>query len=314
MDPQQTWPALHLEDWRKTYDTLHRWLQVIGKIRLRLSPPLNHTWHCALYLTARGLTTSPLPYGGQTLELRVDLVEHSLSLITSSGRRTELPLRSGTVAGFYADVMNALRELGMEVEIWPVPVEREDRTPLDRDDRPAVYDPAAANRFFRALSQVDQTFKIFMGRFLGKQSPSHFFWGSFDLAQTRFSGRRAPLPPNADLLRREAYSHELISFGFWPGTEGATDAAFYAYAVPEPTGFRESAVQPEGATYSTRLGEFLLPYEWVRQAPEPREELLEFLQSAYDAGSRLAGWDRADLERAGKGPTAQAWATAPGIH
>jgi hypothetical protein len=292
----ESWPKLLLSEWAGTYLTLHRLLQIVGKVRLASTPPLNHTWHVPLYLTARGLTTSPIPCTSGTFEIRVDLLDHNVHVDTSEGQRKSVPLYSRSGAEFYVEVMGALRSLGVDVHIWPRPVEMADETPLDTDERLAVYDPLAANRCFRVLSSVDQAFKTFMGRFLGKQSPSQFFWGSFDLAQTRFSGRLAPLPAHADWLRRECYSHELLSFGFWPGNEGVADAAFYAYAVPEPPGFKEVEVW-RGASYEETLGEFLLPYESVRRARHPKDELLGFLQSAYDAGSVLGRWDRMALAR-----------------
>ncbi len=294
-----SWPSLRLDEWGDTYFTLHRWAQILGKIRVQRSPPLNHTWHTALYVTARGLTTSPIPAGERTFELTLDLLSHNLSVDTSDGGTRRMPLVSRTVAEFYGELMAVLAALEVSVTLWPKPMEMEDTTPLDEDHRPASYVPADAERCFRVLSLADAALKAFMGRFQGKQSPTHFFWGSFDLAQTRFSGRPAPLPADADWLRRECYPQEVMSFGFWPGTRGVTDAAFYAYAVPQPAGFKQARLVPPAAQYSERLGEFLLPYEAVRRAESPRDELLAFFQSAYDAGAALAGWDRAALDRVG---------------
>jgi hypothetical protein len=290
MTQEDAWPKLAMSDWHETYSTLQRWLQIVGKVRIALSPPQNHYWHSALYLTSRGLTTSPMPYGAQTLEVKLDFVDHLISLEMSDGRRQQMQLVGGTVADFFVKFMALLSKLEVRVHLWPVPVEREDVTPLDRDERPAPYDPLAAHRNFRVLSQVDQTLKIFMGRFVGKQSPSHFFWGSFDLAQTRFSGRRAPLLPKADPVEQESYSHEVMSFGFWPGTQGVSDAALYAYAKPEPLGFRQARLVPQAVSYNDRFAQFLLPYEAIRAAPSPRDEILAFFQSAYEAGARLGKW------------------------
>ena len=300
----EAWPPLHLADWQDTCETRHRWTQVLGKVRLALTPSLNQTWHSALYLTARGLTTSPVPSGQDTFELRLDFWDHRLTLETSAGGRRSLALVPMTVADFYGEVMALLRAEDIRVHLWPVPVEIADPIPLDSDQVHRSYDAPAVERFFRALTQADQAFKAFMGRFQGKQSPSHFFWGSFDLAQTRFSGRSAPLKPGADWLTRECYDQEVMSFGFWPGTAGVCDASFYAYAVPQPMGFEHTRPRPHAAHYDPALKEFLLPYDDVRQAPQPRAALLDFCQSVYDAGALLGGWDRAALDRTATLPRA----------
>lgn len=293
----ELWPELPLAAWQPTYDTLHMWTQIVGKLRLSLAPHLNHWWQVPLYLSARGLTTSPIPYGERFFEIVFDLTGHNLFVHESSGRTKALPLVSRSVASFYDELQLALRALDLDTHIWPVPVEFPETIPFDEDQQHATYDPLWANRCFRVLLQADAALKEFSARFQGKQSPVHFFWGSFDLASTRFSGRPAPERPNADRINREAYSHEVMSFGFWPGTPGASDAAFYAYAVPEPPGFAAAQISPAQAAYSEPLHEFLLPYDQVRREAAPRERILEFCQSAYDAGASLGHWDRANLDR-----------------
>jgi hypothetical protein len=294
LDP---WPSLRLADWRPTCETLHRYCQVLGKVRLALAPPLNHWWHVPLYVSARGLTTSRIPYRGGALELALDLVRHDAVVTTSAGDEKRLPLLPRSVAAFHAELLEVLRSLGVEVHVWRMPVEIPDPVPFDEDEHHASYDPEFASRFFRVLSGAAGALDEFAGGFVGKQSPVHFFWGSFDLALTRFSGRRAPPRPGADRITAEAYSHEVTSVGFWPGTDGVTDAAFYAYAAPEPPGFRDAPV-PAPASWSAALSEFLLPYDAVREAPSPREAILAFCEATYAAAADLGGWDRGALERA----------------
>jgi hypothetical protein len=295
------WPALPFDEWKDTCATLQLWTQIVGKIRLALAPPVNHWWQVPLYLTSRGLTTSPMPYGGRTFQIDFDFIDHILRIATSDGRRESLALVPRSVADFHKEVMGRLRALGLDVRIWPVPVEIADPIPFEQDQIHASYDPVQVNRFWRALAQIDQVFAVFRSRFIGKASPAHFFWGSFDHAVTRFSGRRAPPPPSnpqiPDTINREAYSHEVSSCGFWPGNGGFGQAAFYSYAYPQPAGFGEAPVQPSSAFYSKEIGEFILPYDAVRQAASPRDTLLEFLQSTYAAAADLAKWDRAALER-----------------
>lgn len=290
------WPALPLEAWRDTYDTLHLWAQIVGKVRTALSPPVNHWWHSTLYVTARGLTSSPIPYGTRSFEVAFDFIDHNLLIQTGDGTGKALGLFPRTVAEFYHEFMGALRALGLEVAINPLPQEMPNPIRCDADDVHASYDAEAVQRFWRALVQVDRVLKQFRGRFIGKCSPVHFFWGSFDLAVTRFSGRRAPERPGADRVTREAYSHEVISCGFWPGG-GSQEAAFYAYAAPEPAGLKEAAIRPAQAAYNATLGEFLLDYAAVREAADPDALVLDFLQSTYEAAADRAGWDRAALER-----------------
>ena len=290
------WPALPIAEWQATRDTLHMWTQIVGKIRLTLSPYINHWWEVPLYVSARGLTTSPIPSEIGVFEIEFDFIDHKLIVRTSGGLEKTLPLAPRTVADFYADVMSLLASMGISVKIWPMPVEIPNPIRFDEDRTHASYDPEYANRFWRVLASADTIFKEFRGRFIGKCSPVHFFWGSFDLAVTRFSGRRAPERPGADRITREAYSHEVISGGFWPGT-GDVDAVFYAYAAPEPSGFAKAPVSPKAAFYSAQMSEFFLPYEAARQSASPRESLLGFLQSTYEAGATLGNWDRAELER-----------------
>ncbi len=298
---EESWPPLPLDAWRDTRDTLHMWTQIVGKVRLALAPHLNHWWQTPLYVSARGLTTSAIPYGDLSLELRFDLVDHNLRVETSDGRRRVLPLVPRTVRSFYEELMSALHALDVDVHVWRMPVEVQDPIPFDEDEEHDAYDAEAAHRFFRVLARCDQVLKAFAGRFVGKQSPVHFFWGSFDLASTRFSGRPAPERPEADRITREAYSHEVLSFGFWPGGVTQAGAAseepvLYAYAAPEPAGFRDAAVEPAGARYDPSLANFLLPYELARTSAAPGETVLAFCESVYDAGARLGRWDRAALD------------------
>jgi hypothetical protein len=299
-DLAECWPELRLEDWKDTYATLHMWTQIVGKVRLGLTPLMNHWWNVPLYVGARGLTTSRIPYGERSFELRFDFLRHELVLETRDGVLKTLELRPRTVADFYADVMEMLRGAGIAVKIWRMPVEIPDPIAFDEDRIHGSYDAEAVGRFWRILQSVDSVFGRFKTEYLGKCSPVHFFWGSFDLAVSRFSGRRAPERPGADAMTREAYSHEVSSVGFWPGA-GIGDAAFYSYTVPEPVGFKQARVRPEGAHYDGKLGEFLLMYEDVRKAERPSEALLEFCRSTYEAGATLGGWDRAGLERAKTG-------------
>lgn len=296
------WPALPLERWKDTYATLHMWTQIVGKVRLALTPLINHWWNVPLYVNARGLTTSPIPYRDTPFELCFDFIDHQLSLQTSNGSRKVLPLTSMSVADFYKEVMIMLRSAGIEVKIWRMPVEVPDPIPFDEDHNYATYDPEAAQRFWKVLLAVQCVFDEFRSRFLGKCSPIHFFWGSFDLAVTRFSGRRAPERPGADPITREAYSHEVSSVGFWLGSGNITGPAFYSYTVPEPTGFREWPVRPATARYDTQLGEFILMYDDVRNSASPNATLLEFCLSTYEAGATLGNWDRNALERPSKTP------------
>lgn len=297
------WPEIPFAAWSDTCATLHMWTQVVGKIRLVQSPWTNHSWHVPLYVTARGLGTSPVPYGARVFEIDFDLLDHRLEIRVSDGGRRTLPLEPRTVADFHRDVLAALADLGLPVRIHTTPSEVADAIPFERDTVHRHYDADAVTRFWRALVQIDRVMKEFRARFVGKCSPVHFFWGSFDMAVTRFSGREAPPHPGGvpnfpDWVAREAYSHEVSSAGFWPGGSGAEDASFYAYAYPAPEGFARARVAPAEAHYAEALGEFLLPYEAVRSAASPDEALLAFLQSTYEAAADRAGWDRAALERA----------------
>jgi hypothetical protein len=270
---------------------------MVGKVRLRLTPLVNHWWNVPLYVTARGLTTSRIPYGQRAFELWFDFIRHQLVIETTDGILKTLPLVPRSVAEFCGEFMEMLRSAGIEVKIWRMPVEIPNPIPFDQDHMHRSYDPAAVERFWRILLSVDAVFSQFRSGFIGKCSPVHFFWGSFDLAVTRFSGRRAPERPGADAMTREAYSHEVSSVGFWPGGGDVKDAAFYSYTVPEPQGFKEAPVRPNAAYYEKQLGEFLLMYEDVRNAGSPTASLLEFCQSTYEAGASLGNWDRHVLER-----------------
>jgi hypothetical protein len=294
----QAWPALPLADWKDTLETLHMWMQIVGKVRLARSPYLNHWWEVPLYVSARGLTTSPIPCPHGIFEIEFDFIEHVLRFEKSSGETEVLDLVPRTVADFYAEVMQTLKSLDIETKIWPMPVEIPNPIRFDKDTVHASYDPEYANRFWRILASVDPIFKEFRGRFIGKASPVHFFWGSFDLAATRFSGRPAPERSRADSITREAYSHEVSSVGWWPGGGDISNPVFYSYVAPEPAGFKESPVRPAKAFYSTQLNEFLLSYDELRAAADPRAALLDFCQSTYEAAATLAKWDRASLEAA----------------
>lgn len=293
----QNWPELPLAAWEPTYRTLHMWTQIVGKVRLALSPMINHHWESTFYVTARGLTTSPIPYADGIFEAQFDFVRHKLRIETSGGAAKELDLAPRSVADFYREFMAALPSLGIQVTIWPMPVEIPDPIPFDQDTVHASYDPEYAHRFWQVLLRCDQVFKEFRAQFIGKSSPSHFFWGSFDLAVTRFSGRRAPERPGADAVTREAYSHEVISGGWWPGGGEIKGPAFYSYAAPEPDGFAQASIHPPQALYHPQMKEFLLMYDDVRQSDSPRGAALEFLQSTYAAAADLGKWNRGELER-----------------
>lgn len=296
-DRPECWPALPFDSWRDTCATLHLWTQMAGKVRLRLAPLVNHWWNVALYVTARGLTTSRIPYEGSAFELRFDFLRHQLILETSDGVVKTLPLAARPVADFYWEFMSMLLSAGIDVKIWKMPSEIPDPIPFDQDRIHASYDPERVEKFWRILLSVDAIFNQFRSGFIGKASPVHFFWGGFDLAVTRFSGRRAPERPGADAINREGYSHEVSSVGFWPGGGGVADAAFYSYAAPEPQGFREALVRPDAARYNAQLGEFILMYDDVRKSDAPGAALLDFCHSAYDAAATLGKWDRGALER-----------------
>jgi hypothetical protein len=295
-DRTEIWPALPYEAWKDTSETLHLWTQIVGKVRLELSPFLNHWWHVTFYVTPRGLTTSAIPYGEGSFDVTFDFVEHLLIVQTSEGASSSFPLIPRSVAAFYREFMDRLHALGIEVSINPVSCELPSPIRCDADEEHASYDPVYAHRFWRILVQTDTVMRRYRSMFLGKSSPIHFFWGGFDLALTFFSGRRAPPRPGADRVQREAYSHEVISCGFWPGDARFPAPAFYSYSTPEPPGLPNASVRPEGAFYHQGLGEFLLRYDDVRSAAAPDDALLQFFQSTYDAGSRLGNWDREVLE------------------
>jgi hypothetical protein len=296
-DQPECWPSLPLDQWKDTYDTLHMWTQIVGKVRLRLTPLVNHWWNVPLYVTARGLTTSRIPYGERAFEIWFDFIQHRLVVQTSDGVVKELPLLPRSVADFYQEFMEMLRSAEIDVKIWRMPVEIPNPIAFDQDRVHASYDSAAVEKFWRILLSVDAAFQQFRSGFLGKCSPVHFFWGSFDLAVSRFSGRPAPARPGADAMAREAYSHEVSSVGFWPGGGDIKDAAFYSYTVPEPLGFKEARVRPEAAFYQKQVGEFLLMYEDVRKTRSPSTTLLDFCESTYEVGASLGNWDRNALER-----------------
>jgi len=297
------WPALPLDAWADTCATLHRWTQVIGKVRLALSPAINHCWHVTLYVTARGLTTSPIPHGERVFEIDFDFVDHRLSIRLSDGRNASFALRPMSVASFYARVSQELAHLDLALTLSRYPCEIPDAIPLDEDETHCAYDAAYAHRYWQVLAQADRVFKQFRSGFLGKCSPVHYFWGAPDLAVTRFSGRVAPVHPGGipnlpDRVVRDAYSHEVSSCGFWPGGGAAPYPAFYAYAYPEPAGFSSAPVDPQAAFYSNDFKEFILPYDAVREAASPDDTLLAFLQTTYEAAANLGQWDRVQLERA----------------
>ena len=298
MKESQRWPALPLAEWKDTYATLHMWTQVVGKIRLALSPPINHFWGTTFYVTARGLTTSPMPYRRGTVEINFNFIAHTLEIVTSLGETRSFRLVPRTVAEFYFELMSALHSLGVDAKVWTMPVEVPRPVRFNLDQAHSSYDSEYAHRFWQILVSVSTVLWEFRSGFIGKASPVHFFWGSFDLAATRFSGRPAPERPDADFITKEAYSREVISHGFWPGDgEVIKDAAFYAYAAPEPAGFRDQRVIPSRAFYSGEKNEFFLMYDDVRLAHSPEQALMEFCQSTYEAGANLGHWDRANLER-----------------
>ena len=298
---QIPWPELPTAAWRDTYATLHLWTQIVGKIRLTRSPWLNHSWHVALYVTPRGLTTSPIPDGSRTLQIDFDFIDHVLRISTSDGQVRQFALAGQSVASFYAAMMATLAELGIKLVIDDMPNELPEPTRFPLDTAHASYHPDAVQRFLQILVSSDRVFKQFRTGFVGKASLVHFFWGSFDLAVTRFSGRRAPPHPGGvphlpDTVAREAYSHEVSSAGFWPGSGAIDYLAYYSYAYPEPAGFRTTAVKPPAAFFSSDLGEFVLPYDAVRTADDPDRAVLDFLQSTYEAAAIAAKWDREALE------------------
>jgi hypothetical protein len=297
---QTNLPELPYDSWKDTLATLHMWTQIVGKIRMGLSPLVNHWWNVPLYVTARGLTTSPMPYGSRTLEIYFDFIDHKLLIETSEGETRELPLKPQSVAEFYQTLMRTLSQLGMPVSIRTKPCELppEQAIPFEKDEQHKSYDAESANKFWRILVWADEVLKEFRAKFIGKASPAHFFWGSFDLAVTRFSGRPAPPRPGADAVTREAYSHEVSSAGFWAGGGDINGPAFYSYAAPEPPGFAERKVNPSAAYYHPVMKEFVLMYDDVRKAESPKAALLDFLQTTYDAAADLGQWDRKSLERA----------------
>ena len=296
--PVDPWPALPLREWRETCDTLHMWMQIVGKIRTALSAPINHWWHSTLYVSPRGLTTSAIPApGGGIFELEFDLSDHNLWVRTNSGGLKAIPLYARSVADFYNELMGTLKSVGVDARISTKPQEFPDPIPFEQDVKHAAYDQDYVDRFHRVLISVDGVLKHFRSRFVGKCSPVHFFWGSFDLTVTRFSGRPAPERPGADMVTAEAYSHEDSSAGWWPGGGPYDDAAFYGYFAPAPEGYSEARVRPARAFYSKEFGEFILPYEDVRTSSNPAAMLMDFLQTTYDTGADLAGWNRQALER-----------------
>ena len=291
------WPSLPLEAWADTCATLHMWTQIVGKIRLAQTPLVNHWWNVPLYVSARGLTTTAMPYEDILFEMEFDFLDHQLRIKCSNGANTAVALEPKSVAVFYEQTMKALRDVGLNIKIWPMPVEIPDPIRFDQDEQHKSYDRDYAQRFWRVLWLSDQILQKFRARFIGKSSPVHFFWGSFDLAVTRFSGRPAPERPEADAITREAYSHEVISHGFWPGQGPLGKPAFYSYTAPVPAGLAEVKVKPPNAFYNSEMGLFLLLYDDLRNSSNPEETLIDFLQSTYEAGANLAGWDREALER-----------------
>ena len=302
MSADSPWPALPFADWKETCQTLHLWSQIVGKVRLALTPVVNHWWNVTYHLTSRGITTRPIPYRGRTFSIDFDFIDHCLTIATSDGAVERLALAPMSVADFYGQVMKRLQALGIDVHIWTMPSEIEDAVPFDQDHAHAAYDPQWVRRFWVALSQSHRVMNEFRARFIGKVSPVHFFWGSFDLAVTRFSGRTAPPPSGttphvANWVMREAYSHEVCSCGFWPGNGGYGKAAYFVYAYPEPAGFGAAPLRTPVAAYDTGLGQFILPYDAVAESPDPDALLLAFLQETYEAAANLGSWDRRSLER-----------------
>ncbi len=296
-ETSELWPLLPYDEWKETLDTLHMWTQIVGKVRMELSPFVNHWWHVTLYVTSRGLTTSPIPYQGSTFEVDFDFIDHNLFIQTSQGTSKAMPLIPRSVADFYREFMQALRSLNINVTINTLPSEVANPIRCDEDEVHASYDPEYANRFWRILVQTDNVLKAFRSHFIGKCSPVHFFWGSFDMALTFFSGRRAPERPGANRIMREGGSHEQINCGFWPGSEQFRVPAYYCYTYPEPAGLKQAPIRPSQALYSPEVGEFILRYDDVRDSSEPAKMLMDFLQSTYEAGANLAHWDREELER-----------------
>ena len=294
----ETWPALPLAEWEPTRATLHMWTQIVGKVRTELSAPVNHWWHSTLYVTPRGLTTSIIPFGPDSFDVEFDFLDHKVVVRTSRGQTKSVGMYPRSVADFYREFMATLKSLGIEVKIWTQPQEVPDAIHFDQDEQHASYDGEYVRRLHRILMSCDEVFKQFRGRFLGKCSPVHFFWGGFDLAVTRFSGRRAPERPDADPVTREGYSHEVISLGWWAGSGDVKDPAFYAYAAPEPPGFTTARVRPAAVTYHTGLKLYLLMYDDVRKSSDPRRSILSLAQTTYEAGSTMGGWPM-DLERLG---------------
>ncbi len=288
---------LPLSEWKPTFDTLHMWTQVVGKVRLALAPRVNHWWETALYVSPRGLTTSAIPYGDRVFDCEFDFIDHQLLIRVSDGRVGRVPLAPRSVADFYAETMARLHECGIDVKIRTVPSEVDNPIPFPDDHEHASYDTDAVDRFWRILIFTDRVLNRFRASFIGKCSPVHFFWGSFDMAVTRFSGRRAPENPSADSITKEGYSHEVSSCGWWPGGGAYGAPAFYAYAAPQPAGFKDAPVEPAAAFYSDAFSEFILPYDAVRQSPDPEDALLRFCQSTYVAAADAGGWDRKALER-----------------
>jgi Family of unknown function (DUF5996) len=301
MTTSKLWPELPLTEWKDTYETLHMWTQIVGKIRLKLTPTQNHWWNCTLYVTPRGLTTSVIPYNGRDFRIEFDFIAHQLVIETADGSTKTIALRPRSVADFYEVTMSALASLGLPVTIWTMPVEVQDRIPFEKDQKHAAYNPEHADRLRRILVQANRVLLEFRSRFTGKVSPVHFFWGGFDLAVTRFSGRTAPehpgMPNCARFVMVEAYSHEVSSCGFWPGGAPVNDPVFYAYAYPEPQGFKDYPIQPQEAFYHKEMREFVLPYAVLCATKSPDEVLLTFFQSSYEAAATCANWDRRALER-----------------
>jgi hypothetical protein len=297
------WPELPFSDWEDTCDTVHMWTQIVGKTRKELTPLENHWWNVTLHVTPRGLTSRAIPFHQKTFDVEFDFVEHHLAIRTSEGDRRDIPLRPFSVADFYSEYMASLHSLGIDVNIHRVPDEFDDRTPFDQDHRHASYNRESVEKFHQILIHCDRVFKEFRSRFTGKCSPVHFFWGSFDLAVSRFCGRRAPMKPDADPITREAYSEEVISCGFWPGDRRFKNAAFYSYTAPAPPDIEKEPIRPQAAYWDKQLGEFILKYDDVRTSESPERAILDFCQSTYEAGAKLAHWDRSALERT---PTANA--------
>jgi hypothetical protein len=292
-----SWPPLPLDPWRDTRDTLQMWMQIAGKICLARTPRVNHFWNIAFQITPRGVTTPPMPHGSRFFTLTFDFLAHELVIETSDGSRNTIPLQPQTVADFYRMLTDTLRDMGLETRIWTMPVEVPDPIRFEQDVTHRSYDRDVARRAHEALLRMKPVFDTFRAEFIGKCSPLHFFWGGFDLALTRFSGRRAPERPGADAVTRESYSHEVISHGWWPGSGAVSEPAFYAYAAPEPDGLKTAPVQPAAAFYSTEMSIFVLPYEAVRTSPTPEADLRSFLKSTYETAATLARWDRTSLER-----------------